>query len=160
MKLYMKEKVFSWGDKFTVWDEWGNDKYYVQGEVFTLGKKLHIYDLSGNEAAFIRQELFTLLPRFDVYCGNDHIAQIRKEFTLFYQKYTIDSLGWEVHGSFLAHDFEITHRGRTIVTITKEWMTWGDSYCLEIADQTNELVALAVVLAIVCIAEAASNNQP
>ena len=35
MKLYIKEKVFSWGDKFTVKDEYGNDKYFVQGEVFS-----------------------------------------------------------------------------------------------------------------------------
>ena len=41
MKLYIKEKVFSWGDKFFVKDESGNDRYVVQGEVFSLGKKLY-----------------------------------------------------------------------------------------------------------------------
>ena len=46
MKLYLKQKVFSWGDSFTVYDENGNDKYYVEGEIFSFGKKLHIYDLS------------------------------------------------------------------------------------------------------------------
>ena len=30
MKLYIKQKVFSWGDKFTVKDETGRDKYFVQ----------------------------------------------------------------------------------------------------------------------------------
>ena len=45
MKLYIKEKVFSWGDKFTVKDASGRDKYVVEGEVFTWGKKLHIYAL-------------------------------------------------------------------------------------------------------------------
>ena len=53
MKLYIKEKVFSWGDKFTVKDENGNDKYLVQGEVFSWGKKLHVYDSVGREVAFI-----------------------------------------------------------------------------------------------------------
>lgn len=38
VKLYIKEKVFSWGDKFTVKDELGNDKYIVEGEVFSWGK--------------------------------------------------------------------------------------------------------------------------
>lgn len=50
MKLYIKEKVFSWGYKFTVKDELGNDKYVVEGEVFSWGKKLHVYDMSGYEA--------------------------------------------------------------------------------------------------------------
>ena len=53
MKLYIKEKVFSWGDKFTVKDAYGEDKYIVEGEVFSWGKKLHVYDRSGREVAFI-----------------------------------------------------------------------------------------------------------
>ena len=57
MKLYIKEKVFSWGDKFTVKDAYGEDKYIVEGEVFTFGKKLHVYDRSGREVAFIKQVL-------------------------------------------------------------------------------------------------------
>jgi len=28
MKLYIKQKVFTWGDKFTVKDINGNDRYY------------------------------------------------------------------------------------------------------------------------------------
>ena len=67
MKLYIKEKVFSWGDKFFVKDALGEDKYVVQGEVFSLGKKLHIYDMLGREVAFIKQELLTWLPCFSVY---------------------------------------------------------------------------------------------
>ena len=42
MKLYIKQKVFSWGDKFTVKDATGRDRYYVEGEIFTFGKKLHV----------------------------------------------------------------------------------------------------------------------
>ena len=56
MKLYIKQKVFSWKDKFFVKDEFGNDRYYVEGELFSLGKKLHIYDMNGNELAFIHQK--------------------------------------------------------------------------------------------------------
>ena len=33
MKLYIKEKVFSWGDQFTVKDACGEDKYIVQGKI-------------------------------------------------------------------------------------------------------------------------------
>ena len=52
MKLYIKERVFSWGDKFTVKDAYGEDKYIVEGEVFSWGKKLHVYDRSGSEVLF------------------------------------------------------------------------------------------------------------
>lgn len=156
MKLYIKEKVFSWGDKFTVKDAYGEDKYIVEGEVFTFGKKLHVYDRSGREVAFIKQEVWSFLPRYYVFCGDRQIAQIKKEFTFLFPRYTIEGLGWEIDGSFMAHDYQITKRDRKIVTISKEWMTWGDSYELDIADPADELVALAVVIAIDCVTEANS----
>ena len=158
MRLYMKEKVFSWNERFTVKDENGWDKYFVEGEFFSLGKKLHLLNVHGEEVAFIQQRLFTLMPRFAVTVAGREIAQIRKEFTFIYQRYVIDGLGWEIDGDVWAHDCVIRKNGRTIVRITKEWFTWGDSYVLDILDPADELVALAVVLTIDCVAEASRNN--
>jgi len=157
MKLYIKQKVFSWGDKFTVKDAAGQDRYYVEGEIFTFGKKLHVYDLSGREVAFIAQELWTWMPRYHVFCGEQQVAEIKKEFTFLFPKYSIEGLGWEIDGSFMAHEYEITKHGRPIVSISKEWMTWGDSYELDIADPQDEIVALAVVLTIDCVLAASSS---
>ena len=47
MLLHIKQKVFSIGDKFTITDDAGADRFYVEGEIFTFGKKLHIYDMTG-----------------------------------------------------------------------------------------------------------------
>lgn len=156
MRLYIKQKVFSWGDKFTVKDENGFDKYVVEGEIFSWGKKLHVYDMAGYEVAFIKQEVFSWMPRFYVFCGEEQVAEICKEFSLFFPRYRIDGLGWEIEGSFMAHDYQITQGGQEIVSISKEWMTWGDSYELDIADPEDEIVALSVVLAIDCVMESSS----
>ena len=158
MKLYIKEKVFSWGDKFTVKDEYGRDKYFVEGEVFSWGKKLHVYDIHHREVAFIQQELFTFLPRYTVYSGGRQIAQVKKEFTFLFPKYSIEGLGWEIDGSLWEHNYQITRGGYPIVSIQKEWMTWGDSYELDIRNPADEIVALAVVLTIDCVVEQQSNN--
>ena len=158
MKLYIKEKVFSWGDKFTVKDAAGNDRFFVQGEVFSWGKKLHVYDTLGREAAFIKQELFTFLPRYTVYSGGREIAQVKKEFSFLFPRYSIAGLGWEIDGSFWEHNYQITKNGYPIVTIQKEWMTWGDSYELDIHNPADEIVALAVVLTIDCVREQQNNN--
>ena len=156
MKLYIKEKVFTWGDQFTVRDEYGNDKYLVEGEVFTWGKKLHVYDLAGNEVAFIKQEVWSFLPRYYVFCGEEQVAEIRKEFSFLFLRYRIDGLNWDIQGEFLAHEYEITQNGCSIARISKEWMTWGDSYELDIQDPADEIVALAVVLTIDCVTESDS----
>ena len=157
MKLYIKQKIFSWGDKFTVKDEAGCDRYYVEGEIFTFGKKLHVYDMSGREVAFIKQEIWSWLPRFYVFCGGRQIAQVKKEFTFLFPKYTIDGPSWEVDGSFWAHDYQITKNSCPIVSIRKEWMTWGDSYELNISNPQDEIPALAVVLTIDCVLDAQSS---
>jgi len=158
MKLYIKEKVFSWGDRFTVKDEFGDDKYLIEGEIFSWGKKLHVYDMAGRETAFIKQEVWSFLPRYYVFCNGQKVAEIKKEFTFFFPKYSIDGLGWEIEGSFLEHEYRITRDGQNIVTISKEWMTWGDSYELDIRNRADELLALAVVLTIDCVAESNSNT--
>ena len=157
MKLYIKQKVFAWGDKFTVKDEAGCDRYYVEGEIFTFGKKLHVYDMSGQEVAFIKQEIWSWLPRFYVFCGGRQVAEIKKEFTFLFPKYSIEGLGWEINGSFWAHDYQITKNGYPIVSISKEWMTWGDSYELNISNPQDEIVALAVVLTIDCVLDTQSS---
>ena len=131
----------------------------MEGEVFSWGKKLHVYDTTGTEVAFIKQEVWSILPRFRVYCGNRQVAEIRKEFTFLFPRYAIDGLGWEIEGSFLAHDYRITQNGRQIVSISKEWMTWVDSYELDISDPADALVALAVVITIDCVMESNSGGS-
>ena len=66
MKLYIKQKVFSFKDKFNIYDERGEIKYTAEGEIFTLGKKLHITDTNGQEVIFIRQRLLTFLPKYEI----------------------------------------------------------------------------------------------
>ncbi len=156
MKLYIKQKVFSWNDKFKVFDQQGREKYFIEGELFSLGKKLHIYDSQKKEVAFIAQKVFSFLPRYFVYINGTETAEIVKQFSFFRPKYTIEGLGWEISGDFFAHDYAINKNGRNIVSISKQWMTWGDCYELEIENENDEIISLAVVLAIDCVMAAQS----
>ena len=159
MRLCIKQKVFSWADKFTVTDEIGQDRYVVEGELFSWGKKLHVMDMAGGEAAFIQQKVWSFKPRFYVFINGQQIAEIVKEITFLRPKYSIAGLGWEIEGNFTAHDYQITQQGRPVVSIHKEWFTWGDCYVLDVASGEDEILALAVVLAIDCVtAQAAAAN--
>jgi len=151
MKLYIKQKVFSWTDRFTVKDAQGNDRYYVEGELFSWGKKLHVYDMSGSEVAFIQQKTFSWMPTYFVFVDGRQVAEIVKEFTFFTPRYRIDGPGWEATGRVMFHEYQVTRGEQTVVSICKEWMTWGDSYELDIANPNDEVMALAVVLTIDCV---------
>ena len=148
MKLYMKQKVFSFRDRFTIKDETGNDRYHVEGQLISLGKKLHIYDMDRNEVAFVREKLISLTPAFIVEIDGEPVATIVKKITLLKPKYYVEGPGWEVTGRILEHDYRIMDDGNAIISIHKKWVSWGDSYEIDIDDSEDEVLALAVVLAI------------
>ena len=161
MKLYIKQKVFSWSDKFAVKDEAERDRWFAQGEVFTLGKKLHVYDASGREVAFIRQKLLTFLPRYYIEIqGREY--EFVKEFTLLRPRFSIRNLDWTVEGNFWEHNYAVADSRGEVMRMAKAWLTWGDSYELNIAAPQNELLCLCVSLSIDCInadAAAASSSN-
>ncbi|MBQ9151386.1 MAG: LURP-one-related family protein [Clostridia bacterium] len=157
MKLLNEERVFTWNDRFTVRDEGGNDRYYVEGELFSWGKKLHVCTPSGHEVAYIEQKLFTFKPRYQVFAGGALIGEVVREFSFFRPYYTVEGAGWDVEGEFWSHDYTVYRHGEPIVSIAKEWFTWGDCYALDIRDPADEIQALALVLAIDCAMEQDNN---
>ena len=146
--LFLKQKLFSWKDHFTVKGDYEEDRYTVEGEFFSFGKKLHVYDMTGNEVAYIHQKVWSFRPRFFVFVQGVQVAEVVREFTFLKPRYTIHGLGWEVAGDYFGHDYEIYSEGRVVVRVHKVWMTWGDSYAIDVLDNRDEINALAVVLAI------------
>ncbi len=153
MRLLIREHVFSWTDRFSVTDEAGADRYLVEGEIFSFGRKLHVTRPNGNEAARVEQELFRFHPRYSVWMGGEHMADIVKKFSFFTPHYTVEGPGWDVEGDFWSHEYTVTKDGHPVVTVSKEWFTWGDCYALDISSDADEILALATVLAIDCIVE-------
>ena len=150
MNFYIKEKLFSIGDKFSIKDVSGNDVFKVEGKIFSLGNKLRIYDMNGNEIVYIEQKLFKLLPEYSIYLNGNYAAKIKKEFTFFSNKFNIESdMGnYEIEGDFFAHDFSIEKNNSTVAQITKRWLSWGDTYEIDINEGENYAFILAMVIVI------------
>lgn len=148
MKYYIKQHVFTFGDRFSIYDENGNERYFVEGEVFTFGKKLHLCAMDGRELSFIEQKLFSFLPRYSVIINGTEAAEIVKEFTFFRNVYTINGLGWTVDGDFMDHDYVIESEGKTVAAVSKEWFTFGDAYEINVADGIDPVLALSAVIVI------------
>ena len=148
MKYYVKQHIFTWGDRFSIYDEYGNERFYAQGEVFTFGKKLHLLDTQGRELAFIHEKVFSWVPRYFINRDGRDIAEVVKRFALFRQEYTIDGLGWSVSGDFFSREFTIYSGVNLIAQVRREWFTLGDAYSIDIDPYVDEATALAVVLVI------------
>lgn len=154
MTLYIKQKVFSWADRFTVKDVDGTDRYSVEGEVFTFGKKLHVYDNSEREVIFIKERLTFFTPTFEIYIDGNLVGEVKREFTFFHPRYTVtltDGRSIGVEGDFWDHDYSVTEGTGTLMTVSKEFFTWGDSYALNVYNGEDEKLGLAIVLTIDCV---------
>lgn len=150
MKFYIREKIFSIGDNFSIKDVSGNDIFNVQGKIFSMGNKLRIYDMNNNEIVYIEQKLFKFLPEYSIYLNGIYAAKVKKEFTFFSNRFDIDSnMGnYEIEGDFFAHDFSIMKNGSTIAEVSKKWVSWGDSYEINIIEQENYAFILSLVIVI------------
>lgn len=148
MNLYLKQKVFSWGDKFRVYDENENDLFFVKGEVFTLGKKLHVYDPSDRELVFIRQKFWSFHQRYFIEKEGKQIAEVVKKITLLKPVYEVKGPDWTVKGNFLEHNYNVTKDEDTVATVSKKWFSWGDTYEISVSDNYDALTVLSVVLII------------
>ena len=154
MRLYARQKVFSFRTVFSITDERGNDRYRVRGELLTLGKRLHVYDNNGREVAMIRQRLLNLLPTYDIYIGGRHAARIVKKITLLRPSYVIRGCNWKVQGSFLQHDYRIYRGMSAIAGIRKRWLSFGDCFELDVPERENELLSVCMMLVIDCVMDA------
>ena len=148
MNLYIKQRVFSFGDTYHVCDYNQNPVYQVRGEVFTFGSKLHICDMTGQELLYIEQELFHMMPRYNLYCRGTLVASIRKNFKLFGHSLSVESGygSFTIDGEVFGMDFTIFCNGQPVAHISKQWLSWGDTYCLQIADTWPDPAFLCALL--------------
>lgn len=136
MNLYIRQKVFTIGDRYQICDAAGDPVYEVEGELFSFGARFHLYDGQGRELLYIEQRLFHWLPRYTIYRDGQDIASIAKQFTLFGHRLTVES-GYghfELEGSVFGWVFQILCNGSPVAAIDKAVLSWGDAYELRIAD--------------------------
>lgn len=149
MELQIKQRVFSWTDSYDVYDETGTPKYDVRADFFSFGHQIHIYDKrTGEELGSVHQRLLTLLPTFELVMNGRTVGLIRKKFTLFSNDYQVDYRGWDVEGDFLGWDYRVMQGNSEVMSISKQWLAWGDTYTLRFQNPANEFPGLLLVIAI------------
>ena len=157
MKLLFKQKFFSWFDSYDVFDEEGNTVFTIKGEL-ALGHLLRIYDANKNALGYVKEKIFTWLPKFEMYLGEDYIGCIKKEFSFFKPKFTVDCNGWYVDGDWFEWDYAVLDSSsRVIARVSKELWKWMDTYSIDVYSEEEALKVLMLVLAI--DAEKCSRND-
>jgi uncharacterized protein YxjI len=156
MRYTMKQKLFCWGDDFTIKNESGEDAFFVDGKAFSLGNKLSFQDMQKTELAFIRQKLLAWGPTYEITRNGVVAAVVKKHlFTFLRCKFTVDVPGpddLEAEGSFLDMEYKFTRAGQLVAEVSKRWFSFTDTYGVDIEDGEDDLLVLAsaVVIDMIC----------
>lgn len=148
MRMYFKQRMFSWFDSYDIYNENGDVLYTVQGQL-SWGHCLHVLDAGGRHVGTVQERVFTFLPKFEIYFGDQYAGCIQKEFTFFRPRFHIDCNGWQMEGNFMEWDYAISDdAGRPVAQVSKELFRWTDTYVIDVEDPRNALCVLMLVLAI------------
>ena len=148
MRLLFKQKMFSWFDSYDIYNEAGEVVFTVRGRM-AWGHKLEVYDRSGCHVGTLQEKIFRFLPTFEMYMGGNLVGTIQKEFTFFRPSFRLDCNGWSINGNWMEWDYDISdHLGLAVAHISKQIFNWTDTYVLDIANDSDALAVLMVVLAI------------
>lgn len=151
MQYQMTQKLFSFGDDFTIKDETGNDVFLVDGKAFSMGDKLSLQDIDGNELAYISQKLLSLKKRYEIYRNGNLFAEVVKEISFFKDKYSVDIPGpndYEVSGNVWDHEYIFTRSGKQVAEVSKKLFSLSDSYGVNIVTGEDDITILATAIVI------------
>jgi len=151
MKFYIKQKVFTFKDKFTILDEQQNIQYQIKGKFMSLRNKLELNNNKNEVILRSNRKVLSLLPRYYIYDSkNQATAMVKKLFALR-PKFDLRILSKDYHvdGNFFGHSFGIyDDKNNFVASISKRLISWGDTYEIDIADEQNVEILLFMVIII------------
>ena len=156
MRYLMKQKLWAWGDDFTIKDEAGHDRFFVDGKALAFRDKLSLQDTSGQELAFIRQRLLAWGPTYEIHRDGRLAAVVKQKlWTLFKNRFTVDvdadgatPNDLEVEGSFWDHEYQFTRDGQPVATVSKRYFSWSDTYGVDIREGEDDPLILACTVVV------------
>lgn len=159
MKLYIRAKRFSMRDTLVIEDEKSDFIYEVKSEWLSFGRKVHIYDQGNEEVASIEEKKLGFSPRYSITQLETEVAVVKKENNRIASDFDIDKLNWKIKGDVEDNEFKIKKGLRTIAELKKKWFSVGESFVLEVEEEQDSVVALAIVIAIWCLKEDAEEER-
>jgi uncharacterized protein YxjI len=152
MRYVIREKFFRLTDDSVIKDEHGAPVYQVKGKILSLHHTLVLMDLSGNELATVKKQIISITPKFHITRRGEEVATVRKKLVSpFVDRFTVDIPGpddLQVTGGIFEHNFTIERKGGLVATVSKRWVAMTDTYGVDTAEGEDDILILAVVLAI------------
>lgn len=148
MRFYIKQKVFSFRDKFRIMDENQKELYSVEGKFMSISNKLQLLNMDGSQVLNARRKIMSFLPRYFLFTPHgDQVATIRRKFGLRPKfEIEIENEVLTVDGTLFGHNFAVIRNGQEVASIQKRVISWGDTYEINVLDELNTELYLFIVI--------------
>lgn len=150
MKLYLKQKVFKFLDHYDVYDEEQNVIFTVNQKFRFLGFHADVIAKEGFSSFEIDKEVFRFLPKYILTFEDGEKIILNFRFSLLQRKIDVETTFGNlfVRGNYWDLDFDVLKEQEVIATISKKWLSWGDTYEIDIYDEKYASEVLGIVIAI------------
>lgn len=151
MRYVIRERYWTWRDQFYVFNEEKAPVYQIVGKAFSWGDQLSFRDMQGRELAYINQRLLTWMPCYEIYRDGNLFAEMRKHFTWFKKRFTLDVPGpndYTIDGSFWEYNFQFSRQGRTVADVSRAFWAWNDTYGIETIPGEDDVTILCACIVI------------
>lgn len=157
MKLLMKAKIASIHHKIEVTDEQKKPVYHIQGKVLSVHDVTYLRRADGEEVATISRKVVSLHDTHFIEMKDGRTIELQSElFHLTKDVLNIEALGWQFEGDIVQHNYrlvDVDDEGRLLAEAHRKWMSLHNTYELEILDEENMDLIVAVLVALDKIVE-------
>ena len=154
----MREKVFSIGDDFWIESDHDRHAFKVDGKALRIRKTLVVQSAKGDELFTVKERMLSIRDKMTIERDGSSVATVKKRLIGIRERYIIDlEGGGEMHtkGNMVDHEYEVERDGRKIAEVSKRWFRVRDTYGIEIAPGQDDIVVLAVAVAVDAMANGA-----
>jgi uncharacterized protein YxjI len=149
----IRQNLVSIGDDFWIENADGKRVFKVDGKVLRIRKTLVFEDANGRKLAQIKERLLTIKDTMVIEDANGKdIATVKKAlFTPLRNKWNVkvkDGDDLVVQGNILDFEYAIKAGGKKVAEISKKIFRLTDTYGVEISDGQNDILILAVAIAV------------
>ena len=149
----IRQKMLSIGDDFWIENQEGVRVFKVDGKALRLRKTLFFEDMNGNKLCKIQERLLAIKDTMAVEDPDgNQMAVIKKGLIApLGDHWTVNVRGGpdlDVQGNILDHEYSVNERRRKIAEVSKKWLSLTDTYGVEIDSGQNDILILAVAIAI------------
>jgi uncharacterized protein YxjI len=150
-KIY--QKLVSIGDDFWIENTNGQRVFKVDGKALRLRKTLIFEDSKGRKLAQIQERLLAIKDTMVIEDADGRDLAVVKQALIAPLRDRWDvkvknGPDLDVQGNILDLEYSIKQGRKKVAEVSKKWFTITDTYGVDIADGQNDILILAVAIAI------------